>query len=479
MQNVLPAPEKTGLNISALHWAGFLGIAVLVLVTSGIGLPSVLVVALGVSGMATLVLSWLGIGRLAAGLPERRLYWIAVSWCAPLLVARPLFSGDINSYLAQGLIAAKGFDTYLVGPAEALGADSPVTLAVSHYWRDTPAPYGPAFVALARAIAHVAGEAFVPTVLLHRLLGLIGIVLLAWALPRLARRVGVSPSIALWLALLNPLVLWHVVAGVHNDGLMVGLMVAGLELVLMGAAKTGAARPALIAAGVIAVSAAANIKIVAVAGLLFVGIDLFRRATPAGRAAVALGLPAGFAAVTVAISLGSGLGFGWVRVLSGVSGQVHSWMAPTNELGFLVGGVGKIFGADLTGGAIKVFSLVGAILGLAVGARLLWLTYREKLHPLYGAGLTFAAMLVLGPVVQPWYLLWTVALLAVSLTTDRGRWILAVVSAVFGVLLPPANGGAVSLALGYLIAVVLIGGTLFVLKRKGLLPEIRFRKSRT
>ncbi len=479
MQNVLPAPEKTGLNIRTLHWAGFTGIVVLVLVTSGIGLPPVLVVALGVLGMAILVLSWLGIGRLAAGLPDRRLYGIAVSWCVPLLAARPLFSGDINSYLAQGVLAAKGFDTYLVGPAQALGPDSPVTMAVSHYWRDTPAPYGPAFVAQARAIAGIAGEDLVPTLLLHRLLGLAGIVLMAWALPRLARRAGVSPSIALWLGVLNPLVLWHIVAGVHNDGLMVGLMVAGLELVLMGAAKTGAARPSVIAAGVIAVSLAANIKIVAVAGLLFVGIDLFRRATPAGRVAVALGLPAGFAAVTVAISVGTGIGFGWVRVLSGVSGQVHSWMAPTNELGFLVGGIGKVFGADPTDGAIKVFSLVGAVLGLAVGARLLWLTYREKLHPLYGAGLTFAAMLVLGPVVQPWYLLWTVALLAVSLTTDRGRWILAGISAVFAVLLPPANGGAVSLALGYLIAVVLLGGTLFALKRKGLLPEISFRRNRT
>lgn len=482
MQNVLPAPGETGtntLNIRTLHWAGFSGVVVLVLVTSGIPLPSVLVVALGVLGIGVLVLSWLGIGRLAAALPERRLHWIAVSWCAPLLAARPLFSGDIHSYLAQGVIAAKGFDTYLVGPAEALGPDSPVTLAVSHYWRDTPAPYGPAFVATARGIAHLAGENLIPTVLLHRLAGLIGIALMAWAIPRLARRVGVPPSIALWLAVLNPLVLWHIVAGVHNDGIMVGLMVAGLELVLMGASRTGAARPALIAAGVIAVSAAANIKIVAVAGLLFVGIDLFRRATPAGRVAVALGLPAGFAAVTAAISLGSGLGFGWVRVLSGVSGQVHSWMAPTNELGFLVGGIGKIFGLDLTDGAIEVFSLIGAILGLAVGARLLWLTYREKLHPLYAAGLTFAAMLVLGPVVQPWYLLWTVALLAVSLTTDKARWILAGVSAVFAVMLPPANGGVVSLILGYLIAVVLLGGTLVLLRRKGHLPEINLRKTRT
>lgn len=465
MQNVLLAPDKAGSNIRTLHWAGFSGVVVLVLVTSGIPLPAVAVVALGVTGMATLVLAWLGLGRFAAGLPVRRLYGIAASWCLPLLAARPLFSGDIHSYLAQGVIAAKGLDTYLLGPAEALGPDSPVTLGVSHYWQNTPAPYGPAFVAMARTIAQVAGENLVPTVLLHRLVALAGIALLAWALPRLARRAGVSPSIALWLALLNPLVLWHVVAGVHNDGIMVGLMVAGLELVLLGASRSGAARPALIAAGVVAVSVAANIKIVAVAALVFAGLDLFRRARPAGRVAVALGLPAGFAAVTVAISLGSGLGFGWVRVLAGVSGQVHSWLAPTNELGFLVGGIGKLAGLDLTDGAIKVFSLIGAFLGLIVVARLLWLTYREKLPPLLGAGLVFAAMLVLGPVVQPWYLLWTVALLAVSLTTDKTRWILAVISAVLGILLPPANGGVLSLVLGYLIAVVLLGGAFLMLKR--------------
>jgi alpha-1,6-mannosyltransferase len=465
MENVSLVPDKAATNVRALHWAGFAGVAVLVLVTSGIPLPAVAVVTLGVTGMGTLVLTWLGIGRHAAELPVRRLYGIAASWCLPLLAARPLFSGDVHSYLAQGVIAAKGFDAYLLGPAAALGADSPVTQQVSHYWQDTPAPYGPAFVTLSRTIAHLAGENLLATVLLHRLVEVAGVVLLAWALPRLAQRVGVSPSVALWLALLNPLVLWHVVGGVHNDGLMVGLMVAGVELVLMGASRAGAARPALIAAGVVVVGVAANVKIVAVAALCFVGVDLFRRARPAGRIAVVLGLPAVFAATTVAISAGSGLGFGWIRALAGVSGQVHSWLAPTNELGFLVGGLGKLGGLDLTDSAIKVFSAIGAILGLLAGARLLWLTYREKLHPLLGAGLAFAAMLVFGPVVQPWYLLWTVALLAVSLTTDRARWILAGVSSVFALLLPPA-GGVAALVLGYLFAAVLLVGTLLLLRKK-------------
>ncbi|MEC3974226.1 polyprenol phosphomannose-dependent alpha 1,6 mannosyltransferase MptB, partial [Amycolatopsis sp. H20-H5] len=173
----------------------------------------------------------------------------------------------------------------------------------------------------------------------------------------------------------------------------------------------------------------------------------------------------------VAISLGSGLGFGWVRALAGVSGQVHSWLAPTTELGFLVGGLGKLAGLDLTDSAITVFSAIGAVLGLLVGLRLLWLTYREKLHPLLAAGLAFAAMLVLGPVVQPWYLLWTVALLAVSLTTDRTRWILAGVSAVFAVLIPPAAGGVVAFVLGYLIAIAVLGGTLLLLKKRHAVQE--------
>jgi alpha-1,6-mannosyltransferase len=457
MQNVMLEPAPVEVKAPGLHWAGFAGVAVLVLAT-WLPLPAVLVVALGVIGMAAFVVSWLLLGRRAADVSVRTLYTITGLVSLPLLAARPLFSGDVYSYLAQGVIAAKGLDPYALGPAAALGAASPVTLQVSHYWQDTPAPYGPAFVGLSRGIAHLVGESVVGTVLLHRLLELIGVVLLAWALPRLARRAGVPPSVAVWLGLLNPLVLWHVVVGVHNDGLMIGLTVAGLELVYLGASRVGVARPALIAAGVVLVSAGANVKIVAVAALCFVGIDLARRARPAGKIAVLLGLPAGFALVTVVITLGSGLGFGWVRALAGVSsGAVHSWLAPTNELGFLVGGIGKLAGLDLTDGAIKVFSAVGAVAGLIVGARLLWLTYRGKLHPLLGAGLAFAAMLVLGPVVQPWYLLWMVALLAVSLTTERTRWILAGVSAVLALVLPPAGGGAVALVAGYLIAAVVVG----------------------
>ena len=66
--------------------------------------------------------------------------------------------------------------------------------------------------------------------MLHRLLALAGVALIVWALPRLARRCGVSPVSALWLGAANPLLIFHLVAGIHNEALMLGLMLAGIEI---------------------------------------------------------------------------------------------------------------------------------------------------------------------------------------------------------------------------------------------------------
>src|SRR5262245_23842170 len=164
--------------------AGFAGTGTLVLATSVPG-PAPVQLALALTGMGVVVLTWLRT-RPAQDTPVRDLYRTAALWCLPLLCARPLFSGDIHSYHAQGLIAALGLDPYQVGPS-ALG-DSPVTAAVSPYWQDTPAPYGPVWLAITRTIARIAGDNPTTTLLLHRAIELIGLVLIAWALPRLACR---------------------------------------------------------------------------------------------------------------------------------------------------------------------------------------------------------------------------------------------------------------------------------------------------
>ena len=99
---------------------------------------------------------------------------------------------------------------------------------------------------------------------------------MVWSVPRIARATGVDPVAALWLGVLNPLVLIHLVADAHNDALMLGLMMAGLALALER-------RPAV---GAVLVTLAALVKAPAGAGPGLHRADLGRpdvAARPAGR----------------------------------------------------------------------------------------------------------------------------------------------------------------------------------------------------
>lgn len=78
------------------------------------------------------------------------------------------------------------------------------------------------------------GENIVEAVLFHRLVVLLGVGMIVWATPRLARRCGVAEVSALWLGPANPLLFMHLVAGIHNEALMLGLMLAGTEFALRG-----------------------------------------------------------------------------------------------------------------------------------------------------------------------------------------------------------------------------------------------------
>ena len=92
--------------------------------------------------------------------------------------------------------------------------------------------------------------------LCHRLVVLLGVGLIVWATPRLARRCGVAEVSALWLGAANPLLIMHLVAGIHNEALMLGLMLAGTEFALRGIERRPPTDPA--AAGLAAGAATAG-----------------------------------------------------------------------------------------------------------------------------------------------------------------------------------------------------------------------------
>ncbi|MGH2952284.1 MAG: polyprenol phosphomannose-dependent alpha 1,6 mannosyltransferase MptB, partial [Solirubrobacterales bacterium] len=228
------------------------------------------------TGIAMVVLAWLWLGAWAAPgrarlISRAQLDRTMMMWALPLLIAPPMFSRDVYSYLAQSAMTNRGLDPYVLGPADALGVDHPLVRGIPTIWRNTPAPYGPLFLTLGRPIDWIAGDDVVLGVLLHRILAAAGLVMIVWALPRLARRVGVSPVFALWLGAANPLVLFHLVSGVHNEALMIGLLLVGLELAMR--------RPAVgltLLGGTVLLAAAAQVKIPAALALGFVTVWLAR-----------------------------------------------------------------------------------------------------------------------------------------------------------------------------------------------------------
>lgn len=386
---------------------------------------------LAYTGLTLLVVAWWLRGRLpadrTAGVRETlvTLAW----WAAPLVLAPPLHSADVYSYIAQGAMVLDGHDVYAHGPSVlapgSIGADA--AASVGGHWRDTPAPYGPVFLVLAKAVVWVTGGTVVPAVTGMRLTAVGALVLIAWAVRRLAVLRGADGTRALWLAALNPLLLVHVVGGMHNDGLMVGLMLCGVVLALRGRWLPGSAVVAL----------AMMIKSPAAVALLFIAVIVIRQGAGSPRRRVVKGVvgPGLVSVVVVVVATGlSGTGFGWLRTQS-VAATIHTPLSLSSDLGQLVGWLLSVSaGADLATvkGAVQSAFLAAALAAIAfLALRSLrpW-RGRPRFDPVRGLGLSLLVLVALSPMVQPWYLLWGTAVVAATARgEDRVVQVLMVLSA--------------------------------------------------
>ena len=407
------------------------------------GLPArnpTISLAVAYAGVALVVVAWsrIALRWRAPQRPSRRdLARAASTWVAPLLFTSPLFSRDVYSYLAQGAILARGLDPYRLGPAMALGIDDPLVRSIPDLWRNTPAPYGPLFLTIGRSVTALTGKDVLLGVLAYRIVALAGLALVVWALPRLARRVGADPDRALWWGAANPLVLFHVVGGAHNDGLMMGLMLAGLEIGLGGVA---ARRHPVLIAGAGLIVAASAVKAPAILPLAYLGLTQAR--TRGGRLpdlVRATGLMTAVAtAIYLAIALATGVGMGWSNALE-VPGSVVSFLSPSTELAIgavvlgVVAGLGAHVDTDLA-----LLHGAGVVVAAVVVARSLLGTLRGR-DPVASLAAGMATVALLAVQTQPWYLLWA---LAPAAATDRPRLhaLLSCGCVVLAVLVPPTGG---------------------------------------
>jgi alpha-1,6-mannosyltransferase len=306
-------------------------------------------------------------------------------------------------------------------------------------WRHTPSPYGPLFIRLTGGAVRLSGGSVFTSVLLLRFLAVVGVVLIGLALPKLAESAGKDAGRALWLAVCNPLVLIHFIGGAHNDALMVGLLMCGLALAALK-------HPAL---GVAVCMLAAAIKAPAAIGAAFIVVEAVRNLPPGRRAAGFARLTGVGAGTFVAITLATGMGFGWVRALS-VPGQNHMLLTPMT---FVAHWVSAAVGHDAAVlGALRTFGTLLTIAGIGV---LLWKA--PKLGTVRACALALALLVALGPVVLPWYALWAVIVLAPSgKRIERGFAIFA--SVILTIVVQPSGSAMPDVVL--MAAVVVLSGVM-------------------
>lgn len=376
-------------------------------------------------GVLVLVGAWVRLGRatLAKQTSLRELWLVLPAWTVPLLVATPVFSRDAYSYLAQGAMLRDGFDPYSEGPVVNPGV---LLDNVSNVWTTTTTPYGPVHLLLGAGITSITGDNVVSGTWLWRLTMLPGLVLMAWAIPRLARRMGGDPSIALWLAVLNPLVLVHLVGGVHNELLMVGLMVAGIVLVLEGRHVGGIALVSLGAA----VKATAGLALPFLVWVWMVHerdrardegrepaspIVLFVKAAGIGGAV--------FAAVFGGTTVLAGVGIGWLTALSG-SSKIINWLSLPTMMAHVV----TWFTPWRLGSVLEVTRLI-CMLALAVILVVAWWRYRRtERDAVFGIVVALTAVTLLSPAALPWYYSWPLAVAAAFAMSTRTLTVLVALS---------------------------------------------------
>jgi hypothetical protein len=300
----------------------------------------------------------------------------------PLLFAAPFASQDVWVYAAQGKVVASGLSS--ATPLHVLG-HSVWLSSVDPKYLTGPSIYGPGAVDLSALFAKVSGGHPWIAVECWRLVVIASLVLCSWGVARVAAARGSNPVEAVIAGVANPGVLIIFVAGIHNDAVMIALVVAGLGLAMTKRPWWALA----VAALAVTVKAPAGLAVLAIAWWCWQG-SWPRRAKAM---VAALALTVGMLVVT---GLGSGGGFTWLKSAS--LGTVAS------SFSVLPAGISSSARAN----AVQLMGILAAVV------LVLWIPRGKSW--VGGLALGFAVMGLCAANPQPWYLLWALPIVACTLS---------------------------------------------------------------
>lgn len=181
----------------------------------------------------------------------RRFVPSAVVGAVAVALVPPMGSGDILMYAAYGRIADHyGGDVYSLTPDEiSRFTYDPVTSMVERPWQNTPSVYGPIATWAQQFASWIGGDSVHLTVWILQAINAAAFILAGLLVLKLAGPDAGARTRALLMVLANPVLIWALVAGAHNDaqaalfGLMALLALkkspaaAGVLLGIAGAIK--------------------------------------------------------------------------------------------------------------------------------------------------------------------------------------------------------------------------------------------------
>lgn len=340
-----------------------------------------------------------------------------IAWTVPLMFTVPILSRDVYSYLVQGRVLHAGLNPYSDGVSTQPGW---FMQGAHSLWAESPSPYGPLFLQLSQLIWFISGGIPEVAVLYFRIISLGGLVLCMWAIPALAKNFGARGDWALWIGAANPLFGLYLIAGVHNDAFMTGLLLAGFYLLMHH-------KFSHLLAGLALIGLSVAVKPLTVVALPFAGLMIYYRHP--GQCIPYLKrfgawLLTGTVVLAVMTIFGalSGLWFGWFTAMFS-SGDKAFPFAPYGLLGLGIGWlIDLIFHTEIRPVADIVYAL-GKVIALGIGAA--YALSPRVINPVRATGATLIAFVLLAPVMQPWYVMWILPLLAVvRVWRDWVSWVL-------------------------------------------------------
>jgi alpha-1,6-mannosyltransferase len=342
-----------------------------------------------------------------------------------LALTTPVFlSRDVYSYGFYGrMVSRYGANPYTEIPA--LLAMDPAYPFVSVDWIDSPSVYGPAFTAMSAGVTSVVSSPEGTVLAFKSLAALASIATLLLAVAASRRVAPERTAFAATLVGWNPVVVFHGVAGGHNDALLGLALGAGALAILL--------RREVLATALLALGA-----LVKVSGGVALAVAI-AAAAARRRGAWLRGLALH---VGVSIAVAAPFVIPFLQAEDPTLGALElasrqGWLAPSRFVITTLGGVARALGGEV---AADVVSLLVRLAFPLVFAWTLVTLVRHLARdpsrlspPIVLAAMGWASLisLLVSPVLLPWYVAWIVPL----------AW-----------LLPrPARGGAVLLSLALAI----------------------------